>query len=77
MRAGQTQGQLKVNIETDLITDLYTEDSQCLAKEMHDFVVSSAESQVERDFDEPVSVEQYFKRRQKNIGVYWLMKSIP
>ena len=57
MRAGQTQGQLKVNNGTNLITDVYTEDSQGLAKEMHDFVISSAESQVERELDEPVSVQ--------------------
>lgn len=49
------------------------ETNQTLAKEQCSFITSSAQSQMEREFDEPVSVEQYLKRREENIAIYPLL----
>lgn len=52
------------------------ETNQHLADELYAFITASAQSQAERELQEPVSIEQYLTRRQDNAGVYPLLALI-
>ncbi|KAK0514066.1 hypothetical protein JMJ35_003788 [Cladonia borealis] len=64
----------------DLGTEFWTrgvpEMNQYVLEEHCAFINSSVQSQAEREYDEPVSVEQYLKRRETNIGFYVLQPLI-
>lgn len=44
--------------------------NQSILEEQCAWISSSVQSQVEREYDEPVSVEQYLRRQETNIGCY-------
>ncbi|CAD6569434.1 MAG: hypothetical protein ASARMPREDX12_002445 [Alectoria sarmentosa] len=52
------------------------ETNRTLVREQSAFIISSVQSQKERELDEPVSVEQYLKRREDNIAIYPLLALI-
>jgi hypothetical protein len=49
------------------------ETNQQLADELRAYIIASEQSQTERELQEPVQIEQYFKRREHNVGVYPLL----
>lgn len=58
------------NIQITVATNEFFSWAQC------GFVISSIDSQIEREFTEPVTIEQYFDRREKNIAVFPLLALI-
>ena len=54
----------------------FLEMNQYILKELCAFVNISVQSQAECEYDEPVSVEQYLKRRETNICFYFLQSMI-
>ena len=54
----------------------FLEMNQYILGEQIAWINSSVQSQAERGYDEPVSVEQYLKRRETNIGYYALQAMI-
>ena len=54
----------------------FLEMNQYIVEEQCAWINSSVQSQAEREYDEPVSVEQYLKRRETNIGFYALQAMI-
>ena len=54
----------------------FQEMNQYILEEHCAFINSTVQSQAEREYDEPVSVEQYLKRRETNIGFYVLQPLI-
>ena len=54
----------------------FLEMNQYILREQCAWINSSVQSQAEREYDEPVSVEQYLKRRETNIGFYALQSMI-
>ena len=54
----------------------FSEMNQYILEEQCAFINSAVQSQAEREYDEPVSVEQYLKRRETNISIYVLQSMI-
>ena len=55
---------------------IYLEMNQYILEEHCALINSAVQSQPEREYDEPVSVEQYLKRRETNISFYVLQSMI-
>lgn len=64
------------DIGTSIRSQGSPESNQRFAEQQCLFIASSAESQIDRKSDKPVTVEQYLRRREDNIAIHPLMELI-